>query len=219
MYKSIVFIIFNSIVLNCLFEKVFCFTNPISRREYDHHFHSYRNPSWITPNLRSDSEEELSDISIADLARSRDVFKNEYLDRIWSSKPKFITRNQYESKRSTNDFDSTKSIIRFKRSNPNSLYPYQIPPMNYDRSKNLQSFQNTNMDVRRSYQQEDCQYHTLVNGDSEIILKKLLPIRMVGRTILRHCVEKPNFNDPRYRVLLRGNEKSSFGSIRFQMVQ
>lgn len=84
--------------------------------------------------------------------------------------------------------------------------------------------------------QNDCQYHTLLNGDSEIILRKLLPIRLVGRTILRHCINeyvlenisfikliisspRPNFNDPRYKVLLKGNKKSSFGSIRLQMVQ
>lgn len=38
--------------------------------------------------------------------------------------------------------------------------------------------------------QNDCQYHTLLNGDSEIILRKLLPIRLVGRTILRHCINE-----------------------------
>ncbi|KAH9413332.1 hypothetical protein DERP_007808 [Dermatophagoides pteronyssinus] len=65
----------------------------------------------------------------------------------------------------------------------------------------------------------DCQYHTIVNGDSEIVLRKLLPVRLVGRTIVRHCIEKPNFNDPRYQVLLKGNQKSSFGSLRLQMVQ
>ncbi|KAH9493272.1 hypothetical protein DERF_014033 [Dermatophagoides farinae] len=51
---------------------------------------------------------------------------------------------------------------------------------------------------------DDCQYHTIVNGDSEIVLRKLY---------------QPNFNDPRYKVLLKGNQKSSFGSVRLQMVQ
>ena len=39
--------------------------------------------------------------------------------------------------------------------------------------------------------EEDCQYHTLVNGDSEVLLRKILPIRMRGRTLLRTCIPKP----------------------------
>ena len=35
---------------------------------------------------------------------------------------------------------------------------------------------------------EECYYHTLVNGDSEILLRKILPIRLRGRTIIRKCI-------------------------------
>ena len=36
--------------------------------------------------------------------------------------------------------------------------------------------------------EEECYYHTLVNGDSDIILRQILPIRLRGRTIVRKCI-------------------------------
>lgn len=38
------------------------------------------------------------------------------------------------------------------------------------------------------YEEEKCYYHTLVNGDSEMLLRFILPIRLRGRTIVRTCI-------------------------------
>lgn len=77
-------------------------------------------------------------------------------------------------------------LARSKRSAPGQYYYPQAPPPNYGGG----NYGNAGYG-NGGYQDEDCQYHTLVNGDSEMILHKLLPFRMVGRTILRHCIKPP----------------------------
>ncbi|KAH9409082.1 hypothetical protein TYRP_011357, partial [Tyrophagus putrescentiae] len=61
---------------------------------------------------------------------------------------------------------------------------------------------------------DNCYYHTLVNGDSEMLFRLLLPIRLRGRTIVKKCIQPtPDANDPRYKVLLKGSNQSSFGHL------
>lgn len=70
-----------------------------------------------------------------------------------------------------------------------------FPPVSYMQGYNaFQGYAAMNGYKRPGYnrdEDEDCQYHTIINGDSEVLLSKILPFRMVGRTILRHCMPKP----------------------------